>query len=84
MSKRKHFVVVLDWSHKDEWDIEILGVTHLKSAARKILKKQAKKEIKFAKEHNWIIDSNTKDNFMAGEEYSHTTEHAYLWIKEVW
>ena len=78
----KHYAVILDWSHDYEGDVEIIAVAHTPEAARKAFAEQVEKERAFAKENSWEINEDEDDSFRAGEEYSNTTEHTYLWIGE--
>ena len=83
----KHYVVVNLWKsdylnkNKSEY-VNICGITHSLEGAKKIFAKELIKEIEFAKENNWVIDTNADTYFVSYLHCEYDDNHSILCIAE--
>ncbi len=79
----KHYVIMLDWATNDERAVDIIAVVHSLEEAKIILAKIKEEELKFAKEHEYMIETNSDECFEAWEDGYYHSDHTNLYIQGV-
>lgn len=79
----KHFVVILDWATNDDHAMNIISVVHSFEEAKTILAEKKEEELKFAKEHDYMIETNSDVCFEAWEDGRYCSDHINLYIQAV-
>ena len=81
----KHYVVLCD-SAVDGMgydETHVTAVTHSLEEAKAIIAEAIVEDKQYAEEHEWIIYTDTDEEFDAGEDGNYAAEHTHFYIEEV-
>lgn len=79
----KHYVVVLDWAHDEDYGVELIAVCHTMEDALDKFAERIGDEKEFAREHGFEIEEDTATVFEAGIMGEWRIYHTLLYIEIV-